>query len=566
MDGGKKKPDKLSRNIKRSRLIIRNLSFKATEEDLRKLFSSYGEIVDINLPKNSNGKIKGFAFLAFDNVRSSLKAIKFLNGKKHFNRTIAVDFAVSKDLYVKHQEKENQEQTNDSQPTDDDKNDDTVDDNIDDVDKDEDNDDNDDEDDDNEDEDDERPKKRRVRSDVNEGKTIFIRNIDLETNEESLENVFKSFGPVDYCRICYDDYSGKSKGSAFIKFKNLDDAQQCLNESNIPENSRFYLDGKQLIVTKAVNRNQLEEIRDANHHKHKDKRNLYLAKEGLIYPDSPAAVGVSATDLKKRLSLEEKKRKLLQNLHYFISDRRLCIHNLPGNYDDMKLRKLFTTAAKDKNARILWAKVMRNRSRMDQQKFGSSKGFGFVEFEQHKHALNALRYLNNNPEIFTADKRPIVEFSIENKVALNRKKYRQIKQEKMKNGQSNISAKETKKSSSSSLPSEQQLSSNSYGGVEAKPFEKNEKVPKLRMNRRKILEQKKKLKSMKTKTTLTKKNEIIKTNSEKAKKQKSKRPIEADEFETKHLLKRQKNRNNFIMTTNDSDMAVINQKRKWFIQ
>lgn len=210
---------------------------------------------------------------------------------------------------------------------------------------------------------------------------------------------------------------------------------------------------------------------------------------------------------------------------------------------------------------------MRNRSRMDQQKFGSSKGFGFVEFEQHKHALNALRYLNNNPEIFTADKRPIVEFSIENKVALNRKKYRQIKQEKMKNGQSNSSAKETNKSSSSSLPSEQQLSSNSYGGVEAKPFEKNEKVPKLRMNRRKILEQKKKLKSMKTKTTLTKKSEIIKTNqSEKAKKQKSKRPIEADEFETKHLLKRQKNRNNFIMTTNDSDMAVINQKRKWFIQ
>ncbi|OTF71514.1 hypothetical protein BLA29_011195, partial [Euroglyphus maynei] len=99
MDEGRKKRDKLARNTKRSRLIIRNLAFKTNEEDLRKLFSSYGEIVDVNLPKKLDGKIKGFAFLAYDNVRSSLKAIKFLNGKKHFNRTIAVDFAVSKDLY-----------------------------------------------------------------------------------------------------------------------------------------------------------------------------------------------------------------------------------------------------------------------------------------------------------------------------------------------------------------------------------------------------------------------------------------------------------------------------------
>ena len=197
-------------------------------------------------------------------------------------------------------------------------------------------------------------KKNRPKSDVNEGKTIFIRNIDLETSEESLANAFESFGTIEYCRICCNDYNGRSKGSAFVKFKNLDDARHCLNEANIPENSRFYLDGKQLIVNEAVSRNQLEQIHDDNRRKHKDKRNIYLAKEGLIYPESPAAVGVSASDLKKRLLLEEKKRKLLQNLHYFISDHRLCIHNLPSNYDDLKLRKLFTMAVNEKNVHILW--------------------------------------------------------------------------------------------------------------------------------------------------------------------------------------------------------------------
>ncbi|XP_075590333.1 RNA-binding protein 28-like [Dermatophagoides farinae] len=519
MDDNKKKQDKLARNVRRSRLIIRNLSFKITSEDLQKFFSPYGNIVDINLPKKPNGSIKGFAFISYDNVGSSLKAIKFLNGKKHFNRTVAVDFAVSKDLYVKHLQQEKQEEEkqceqiidDNHQTSDDDEKDDSVD-NENDIDDDDEKDDNEDDIDDNEElmAESMKKKRHRTKSDVDEGKTIFIRNIDFETSEESLANVFESFGTLEYCRICCNDYNGRSKGSAFVKFKNLDDARHCLNEANIPENSRFYLDGKQLIVNEAVSRNQLEQIHDGNRRKHKDKRNIYLAKEGLIYPESPAAVGVSASDLKKRLLLEEKKRKLLQNLHYFISDHRLCIHNLPSNYDDLKLRKLFTMAVDEKNVRILWAKVMRNRSRQmgghGQKKFGSSKGFGFVEFEQHSHALKALRYLNNNPTIFTADKRPIVEFSIENKVALNRKKYRQIKQEKTKN---QISQNEIIESSS------QQHSSNTYSGVEAKPFDKNEMVPKLKMNKRKILEQKKKLKQMKKKmttTTMAKRNDIKNNN------------------------------------------------------
>ena len=212
---------------------------------------------------------------------------------------------------------------------------------------------------------------------------------------------------------------------------------------------------------------------------------------------------------------------------------------------------------------------MRNRSgQMDgqgQKKFGSSKGFGFVEFEQHSHALKALRYLNNNPTIFTADKRPIVEFSIENKVALNRKKYRQIKQEKMKN---QMNQNEIIESSSP----QQQHSSNTYSGIEAKPFDKNEMVPKLKMNKRKILEQKKKLKQMKKKmttTTMAKRNDIKTTttaNDGKVKKRKKPPIIDADEFETKHLLKRSKMMNQLesMHTTSIGDNSAM-IKRKWFL-
>ena len=74
-------------------------------------------------------------------------------------------------------------------------------------------------------------------------------------------------------------------------------------------------------------------------------------------------------------------------------------------------------------------------------------GFAFVEFTQHTHAVQCLTKLNNNPNIFTDDKvlflefvntftflfqRPIVEFSLENRVALNKKALRYANENKPK--------------------------------------------------------------------------------------------------------------------------------------
>ena len=42
-----------------------------------------------------------------------------------------------------------------------------------------------------------------------------------------------------------------------------------------------------------------------------------------------------------------------------------------------------------------------------------SKRYGFVEFEKHEHALGALRSLNNNPAVFGANRRPMIEFALD---------------------------------------------------------------------------------------------------------------------------------------------------------
>jgi nucleolar protein 4 len=54
----------------------------------------------------------------------------------------------------------------------------------------------------------------------------------------------------------------------------------------------------------------------------RDKRNLYLAKEGVIMPGSEAAVGLTKSDLQKRQKAEEEKKAKLKMPHYIVSKTR----------------------------------------------------------------------------------------------------------------------------------------------------------------------------------------------------------------------------------------------------
>ena len=55
----------------------------------------------------------------------------------------------------------------------------------------------------------------------------------------------------------------------------------------------------------------------------RDKRNLYLAKEGVITPGSEAADGMSKSDLQKRQKAEAEKKAKLKMPHYVVSKTRL---------------------------------------------------------------------------------------------------------------------------------------------------------------------------------------------------------------------------------------------------
>ena len=47
------------KTLRKSRLIVRNLSFLCSKEDVRKVFSAFGEVTEVHIPRKPNGHMLG---------------------------------------------------------------------------------------------------------------------------------------------------------------------------------------------------------------------------------------------------------------------------------------------------------------------------------------------------------------------------------------------------------------------------------------------------------------------------------------------------------------------------
>lgn len=429
---------------KRARLVVKNLSFKVTPEKLKEHFEKYGEVKSVNILKQSDGKLKGCAFIQFDLVQKAAKARHHTNDTDFLGRKISVDFAQPKDKYVKGKklveiknedgttgvieikdEENTESEDNVSIKSESDKETNANSEREDDLDVESE-----------EDFDDEREEKNVpttdikkphvISHDVNEGKTVFIKNVPFDVNNSDLKQCMMQFGPVYYALICVDKLTEHSKGTAFVKFVNKEDAEKALNAGTELKLLGNILDCHPAIDRDDINKNIKN--KKESQMQPKDSRNLYLVKEGVILAGHKAAEGVSATDMAKRLQIEQYKTQMLRNLNMFVSKERLVVHNLPPSWDDKKLMTLFQKYS-GPGAVIREARIMRDMRNIDANGVGISKEYGFVTFTKHENALAALRNLNNNPGIFSEHKRPIITFSIENKSII---KARQKRLEKSK--------------------------------------------------------------------------------------------------------------------------------------
>uniref|UniRef100_A0A9L0JAM2 RNA binding motif protein 28 n=1 Tax=Equus asinus TaxID=9793 RepID=A0A9L0JAM2_EQUAS len=312
------------------------------------------------------------------------------------------------------------------------------------------------------------------------GLTLFVSRLPPSARSEQLEELFSQVGPVKQCFVVTEKGSKACRGFGYVTFSMLEDVQRALKEVTTFEGCKINvtvakkklrnkskekgknenseslkkelkpkktkvtdkkarliirnlsfkggglkLDGRQLKVDLAVTRDEAAKLQTKKVKKPTGTRNLYLAREGLIRAGTKAAEGVSAADMAKRERFELLKHQKLKDQNIFVSQTRLCLHNLPKAVDDKQLRKLLLNATRgERGVRIKECRVMRDLKGVHGKIKGQSLGYAFAEFQEHEHALVALRHINNNPEIFGPQKRPIVEFSLEDRRKLKIKELR----------------------------------------------------------------------------------------------------------------------------------------------
>lgn len=311
------------------------------------------------------------------------------------------------------------------------------------------------------------------------GTTLFVRNVPYEATEEELRTLFRAFGPLRYARITMDPETGRGRGTGFACFWNKEDADKALTQSELlksetqhhtvapakknpfklpslltpdPSSSMaqsLVLHGRTLDLARAVTRDEAGKLKEAGERAREkaDKRNLYLLREGLILPNTPAAANLPPPELEKRSQSFNARRTLLKsNPSLYVSKTRLSVRQLPpfvtertlkrlaihavrafeeevtagtrqaltedelhvdaaqegedgGAQEVKKAKKKFNKKA-GRHTAVKQAKVILQGDRIDPVTGkGKSKGYGFLELHTHADALRVLRWANNNPTL-----------------------------------------------------------------------------------------------------------------------------------------------------------------------
>ncbi|KAJ3865673.1 hypothetical protein EV359DRAFT_38246 [Lentinula novae-zelandiae] len=517
-----------------ARLIVRNIPFNTSQQDLRALFLPYGPIYSIHIPletktddanvtndgeepsrksnsqPRSQSRTRGFAFVWMNSKKDAERAMEGCNGtvlragmaenmisdkqkrKKQRRRIIAVDWALSKDKWEEEKAKlvkadddgdemeddaaSGSESSSDSSSGTGSEDEDVIglhhdgDESGSEYSGDDDN---------KSDGEEEVPVKPELPA-PEAGTTLFVRNVPFTATEDELRTLFRAFGPLRYARITMDPETGRSRGTGFACFWNKDDADKVVAQSDLlraetgsnetPKQNPFklpsiltpdpssslarslVLQGRTLDVVRAVTRDQAGKLKEEGERRREkaDKRNMYLLREGVVLPNSPAATLLSPADLERRSSSFTARKNLLKtNPSLYISKTRLSIRQIPIFVTERMLRRLAAHAVKTFNKEVKGgerkgltedeltvepeaeaegdselqgktdkegkkrkpfgrskpnltkqAKLVRQQERVDQiTGKGRSKGYGFLELNTHADALRVLRWANNNPSV-----------------------------------------------------------------------------------------------------------------------------------------------------------------------
>jgi RNA recognition motif-containing protein len=59
---------------------------------------------------------------------------------------------------------------------------------------------------------------------------IYVGNLSFDTKEDELRALFEAYGPVQSVRVIYDQFTGRSRGFAFVEMEAREQGVQAIQE------------------------------------------------------------------------------------------------------------------------------------------------------------------------------------------------------------------------------------------------------------------------------------------------------------------------------------------------
>ena len=87
----------LAAQQRQTKLIVRNVAFQASKEEIRALFASFGSVKSVRIPKKMTGAHRGFAFVEFSTSQEALNAMTALKSTHLYGRHLVLEWAKAED-------------------------------------------------------------------------------------------------------------------------------------------------------------------------------------------------------------------------------------------------------------------------------------------------------------------------------------------------------------------------------------------------------------------------------------------------------------------------------------
>ncbi|SCV00391.1 LAME_0G09406g1_1 [Lachancea meyersii CBS 8951] len=187
-------------------VYVKNVDQETSQEEFEKLFTQFGPVTSAVLETDSEGKLRGFGFVNFEDHTAALQAVEQLNDTDFRGQKLYVGRAQKK--YERLQELKKQYESS-----------------------------------------------RLEKLAKYQGVNLFVKNLDDSVDDEKLQEEFAPFGTITSVKVMRDD-AGASKGFGFVCFSAPEEATKAITEKN-----QQIVAGKPLYVAiaqrKEVRRSQL---------------------------------------------------------------------------------------------------------------------------------------------------------------------------------------------------------------------------------------------------------------------------------------------------------------------